>query len=212
MLIACKVVAMPMTRPPMDHWAGPRSTQFMEMMVSTIEGPSYEWDEFMSKQMTEDWVINNQFNFDPERYTEKARDLFSATPIQKIEIGYDLLERHNLKDTCSLPVSQNETRAHDSYRIDVGIHGEFSITSNEDNLKIDDIFVNGFNCNVYYAGSHKQVGDKSIILQKNQTIAFKVDINQDCIWIHTFHILSNGLDLNGQLVDNYGHYVQSLNM
>lgn len=196
-----------------DHFSGSRALQFLEIMVSSTRmNDTYSWERTMRADMGDAWVEDRQYNCEPERYTPKARELFANENIQRIEIGRGLLENHYLLNDCNKTLPEEQAHIQYPYRVDIGAHGEFSLTSYQDNLKIDNVLVNGFDCNVYDAETNKEIGGKRITLPQNQTIKLKVNITEDCAWPHTVAIEVDGDWLDGEQVDPYQDFVQSLDL
>lgn len=78
------------------HWEGPRSADFLEMMVEVklVDDASLQaadqWKAAMEAKEGEDWVVDTGFNCDPVKYNDVARKGFAAVKPEAITIGRGL--------------------------------------------------------------------------------------------------------------------------
>ncbi|WP_148113747.1 hypothetical protein [Saezia sanguinis] len=78
---------------------GPRATGFLEIMVSST-GPyesAHQWAQVMLEHEGDEWVDETQFNCNPYKYRDVARELYKDQPIEKITIGHELLDATECK-------------------------------------------------------------------------------------------------------------------
>lgn len=81
------------------HYEGAHVDNFLEILVSSVSAQGqYEWTQAMVQKEGEDWVNDGKFNCSPQKYNEIAEQFLKQDKIQKITIGYDLLERLKLSD------------------------------------------------------------------------------------------------------------------
>lgn len=74
-------------------WTGARHVNFLEIKVDFLLvgdeqiQASQKWAETMAKSEGENWVIENQFNCEPDKYQHVARQLFSNIKPTSITFG-----------------------------------------------------------------------------------------------------------------------------
>lgn len=88
-----------------ELWEDPDSTLDTQLQIlSSSRSTPYErhsqWVDEMLLGEGEDWLMQHQYNCHPERYQKQAQKAFQGLPIEKLIVGYDLLERRNLRRGC----------------------------------------------------------------------------------------------------------------
>lgn len=98
---------------------GSRAENFRELLLGSANS-DYEatskWRDTMIAQQGEDWVLDNRYNCEPQKYSDIAAGALKGQPVDQITIGYNLESRQQLQFGCDetvtaatpVPVKHNE--------------------------------------------------------------------------------------------------------
>ncbi len=89
-----------------EYYAGSRVEGFIEILASSTQA-SYEWTSQWAKAMAdkegEDWMMYGQYNCDPYKYNRVAEQYRTPDQIERVMVGYDLIQFKDLKQDCVTP-------------------------------------------------------------------------------------------------------------
>lgn len=102
-----------------ELYQGSRAENFRELLLGSAHS-DYEavskWREAMVAKEGEDWVMDNRYNCEPQKYSDIAAIALKGEPVDQITIGYNLESRQQLQFGCDeyvataapVPVKHNE--------------------------------------------------------------------------------------------------------
>lgn len=86
-----------------EYYAGSRVEDFIEILASSTQA-SYEWTSQWAKAMedkeSEDWMMYGQYNCEPYKYSQIAAQYRTPDKIERVMVGYDLIQFKDLKQDC----------------------------------------------------------------------------------------------------------------
>lgn len=123
-----------------SHYSGPHALGFLEVMVSSTGSYKgmFAWQEIMQAQKGDEWIIEQRYNCEPQSFTNEAKKLFAHDPIERIEIGYDLLDHHALGRNCGAlaqsdaqKLAEEEAELEAIFSPDYIVIGHLSVNAND---------------------------------------------------------------------------------
>lgn len=94
-----------------ELYTGSHAENWREILISSINASSGQWQDKMMAEQGEEWVMENRFNCDPQKYNNIAAKSMQGQRAEKIMIGYGLKEKAQLQRGCdetfeSMPIAE----------------------------------------------------------------------------------------------------------
>lgn len=86
-----------------ELYTGSRAENWREILISSINASSGQWRDKMMSEQGEEWVMENRFNCDPQKYNDIAVKSMKGQRAERIMIGYGLEEKAQLRWGCDQP-------------------------------------------------------------------------------------------------------------
>lgn len=86
-----------------ELYTGSHAENWREILISSINASAGQWREKMMAEQGGEWVMENRFNCDPQKYNDIAAKSMQGQRAERIMIGYGLKEKAQLQRGCDEP-------------------------------------------------------------------------------------------------------------